>query len=199
MKKYLSLYFILFTILSFSQDSKLKEYCYKAPRYYECINLLKDGSFKYYRKTEFLKEEIYGNWQVKNDSLLVLDSNPQRSRLIVNEIYKKGKKITFNVRDSEQRLINYHLYIIRNKKDTIAYKDQFDKTIVTNKEKGMSFYIVNTAGLHSPEYKFKSNKANYFNVTFEQKRIFENEQWKFKGNKIVPLNLDGKYSNYELK
>ncbi|ASK30486.1 hypothetical protein CEY12_10365 [Chryseobacterium sp. T16E-39] len=183
------------SIFIFSQN-KSGIYSYKTPYYFESINLLKDGTFKYYRKTEFLKDEIFGNWQLRNDSILVLDSNPQRSKLMVKEHIKKGKKITFTVRDSEEYLINYQLHIITNKKDTLAYRNQFEKSVI--KEKPISFYIISTEGLHSPVYKIKGTNSNFFDVKFERQRVFENEQWRFVGNSIIPLGLDGKYSNYRL-
>lgn len=197
MKKCYSLYFILCSILSFSQESKLREYSYKAPHYYESINLLKDGTFKYYKKTEFLKEEIFGNWQLRNDTILVLDSNPQRSRLVVDESLKRKKKIVFYVRDSQGNPFNYYLYTVYNQNDTIIYKDQFEKTIVKNRPS--AFYIISSEGLRSPVYDLKGKKSNFFDIRFERQRTFENEQWKFNGNKIIPLGLDGKYSNYQLK
>ncbi len=53
--------------------------------------------------TEFLQNEIFGNWQLRNDSILILDSNPQRSRLVVKEHFKKGKKNNFSsVKDFEE-------------------------------------------------------------------------------------------------
>ena len=156
MKKYYNLYFILCSILSFSQESKLREYSYKSPHYYESINLLKNGTFKYYRKTEFLKEEIFGNWQLRNDSILVLDSNPQKSKLVVNESLKSGKKIFFHVKDSQGHLFNYYLYAVYNQKDTIVYKDQFEKTII--KKRPSAFYIISSEGQRSPVYDLKSKK-----------------------------------------
>ena len=195
MKKKINLYFLLMSICIFSQN-KSGVFSYKAPHYSENIDLLKDGTFKYYKKTEFLQDEIFGNWQLRNDNILVLDSNPQRSKFTVKEHFKRGKKMTFVVRDSEEDLIGYHLYIITDKKDTIAYRNQFEKSVI--KEKSTFFYIVSSEGLHSPVYKIRGTKSNFFNVKFERKRVFENEQWKFLENSLVPLGLDGKYSNYKL-
>lgn len=195
MKRYYSLCTILLSIFCFSQN-KPGKYSYKSSHYSESINLLKDGTFKYQMNTEFLQNEIFGNWQLRNDSILILDSNPQRSRLVVKEHFKKGKKTTFLVKDFEEDLINYHLYVVKDKRDTIAYRNLFEKTII--KEKPISFYLVNSEGIHSPVYKIKGTKSNYFDVRFERQRVFENEQWKFLKNSIIPLGLDGKYSNYRL-
>lgn len=187
---------LLLPMIGFAQN-ETKAYSYKTRYYNEGINLNKDGTFKYTLKTEFTINEILGNWQLRNDSILVLDSHPQKSKLNVYEDYKKGKKVTFIVRDSEQNHIGYSLHVITDKKDTIVYKNQFDKSVIM--ERPVYFYVVNKAGLHSPIYKIRSKRGNYFSIRFEQQRIFENEQWKLKENKIIPIGLDGKYSNYVLE
>lgn len=195
MKRYYSLCTILLSIFCFSQN-KSGIYSYKSSHYFESINLLKDGTFKYQMNTEFLQDEIFGNWQLRNDSILILDSNPQRSRFVVKEHFKKGKKTTFLVKDFEEDLINYHLYVVNDKRDTIAYRNLFEKSII--KEKPVSFYLIGTNSLHSPVYKVKTARNNFFDIKFETQRVFENEQWKFLENGIVPLGVDGKISKYKL-
>ncbi|WP_261511321.1 hypothetical protein [Chryseobacterium paludis] len=195
MKKKINLCFILMSICIFSQ-SKSGVYSYKAPHYFESINLLKNGTFKYYKKTEFLKEEIFGNWQLRNDSILVLDSYPQKSKLNVIEGLIKKKRTIIHVKDFSDNPFHYYLYSISTQNDTIIYKDQFETTII--KEKPISFYLISSEGLHSPVYKIKGTRSNFFDVKFERQRIFENEQWKFLENSLIPLGLDGKNSNYKL-
>jgi hypothetical protein len=195
MKKCYSICFLLLSIFIFSQN-QVGIYSYKSPHYYESINLLKDGTFKYYKKTEFLQDEIFGNWQLRNDTILVLDSHPQKSKLIVFEGLKKKKTMTFNVRDTRGNTFQYYLYLISDKKDTITYNNQFETTTI--KEKPTSFYIVSSEGLHSPIYNIKGAKSNFFDIKFERQRIFENEQWKFIENNLIPLGLDGQYSKYKL-
>lgn len=195
MKKEINLCFILMSIFTFSQN-KSGVYSYKARYYHERINLLKDGTFKYYKKTEFLVDEIFGNWQLRNDSILVLDSHPQKSKLNVIEGVKKQKTTTISIKDSCGNSFHYYLYSISNKKDTIIHKNQFETTII--KKKPASFYIVSSEGLYSPLYKIIGKKSNFLDVKFERQRVFENEQWKLSENTIIPLGLDGKYSKYKL-
>lgn len=171
-------------------------FVYQAPHYYECIELLENGTFVYYNRSEFIKTEINGNWQLRNDSILVLDSSPQRSKLIVWESRKKNKMYTFCVRNMNNQPIHYSLFLISEKGDTIEFKDQFVKT-VSNRD-FTSFYIVDTKGQHSPDYQKQGSKSNLFTIMMEEKRVFENEYWKYHGGYIVPLGLDGNYSTYKL-
>ena len=179
-----------------SQDAAGNLYTYKAPHYYESIYLLEDGRFVYYCKSEFLKSEIEGNWQIRNDTILVLDSSPQRSKMVVSESYKRAKRNTFQIRSTDNRIINYHLYLITPTEDTLEFRDQFDKTVVLGNYS--SFYVVDTKGQYSPTYEIVGSKANFFEVLIEGKRVFENEYWKYHGEYIIPLGTDGKYSNYKL-
>ncbi|WP_419870172.1 hypothetical protein [Chryseobacterium sp. CT-SW4] len=195
MKKTINLFFLLTSISIFSQN-KSGVYSYKTSHYSESINLLKDGTFRYYKNTEFLKDEIFGNWQLRNDSIIVLDSYPQKSKLNVIEGLKKQKITTINVKDFRGNPFHYNLYLISDKKDTVLYKNQFEASII--KEKPNFFYLVSSEGLQSPVYKITGTKSNCFDVMFERQRVFENEQWKLLENTIIPLGLDGKYSNYKL-
>ena len=191
-------FFLLLSPISlYSQDFSIKgTYLYKSPHYYESIDLFENGTFSYFQKMEFLKIEITGNWQIRNDSLLVLDSKPQRAKLVVWESKKKGRETILHIRDMENNSINYSLYLMSYKGDTIELKDQFDETIT--REKFASFYIVDSKGLHSPLYKIKGTSSNFFEVHFETHRVFENECWIFKKQNIVPMGIDNKYSNCQL-
>ena len=78
MKKY-SIFFSAFIFtLSFSQNTK--SYSYKTRFFSEGINLKKNGTFDYnIRINGGVNQEINGNWQIRNDSILVLDSYPHVS------------------------------------------------------------------------------------------------------------------------
>lgn len=195
--------FFLFTMSTnmYSQSVPFGEYIYNSRHYYESIELLKDGTFKYYVKRELSRGEIYGNWQLRNDSILVLDSRPQRSQILVFESYKRPiknniRKKTVYVRDMSNYMFIYHLCLITSKKDTIIYKSQFGKTITATDFS--SFYLINTTGLHSPIYKIIGQNTNFYAVFFYGDRVFENEYWKFHKQYIIPKGIDGQYSKYKL-
>ncbi len=132
----------MFPLFIYSQNISNRLYSYKTPHYYESIDLLGNGKFIYYNKTEFTKIEIKGNWQLRNDSILVLDSSPQKSKIIVFESHKRSKKNTFRVRNMNNHQIHYNLYLITKENDTIEFKEQFDETIMLGRF--TSFYIVDS-------------------------------------------------------
>lgn len=188
---------LLLPIPLYSQDFSIEgNYSFKSPHYYESIDLFENGTFSYWQKTEFLKIGVTGNWQIRNDSLLVLDSKPQRTKLVVWESKKKGKETTLHIRDMENNSINYSLYLISNKGDTLEFKDQFNKTVT--EKKFASFYIVDSKGLHSPLYIIRGTNSNFFEVHFETHRVFENEYWILKKQGIIPMGIDNRYSNHQL-
>lgn len=80
--------------------------------------------------------------------------------------------------------------------DTLEFKNQFDQTAVLGNFS--SFYVVDTQGQYSPTYKILGSRSNIFYIMIEEKRVFENEYWKYYGEYLVPLGIDGKYSNYKL-
>ena len=191
-------YCLIFLPLSLhSQDSPMKGcYSYKSPHYFESIDLLENGTFNYIQKTEFIKTEITGNWQIRNDSILVLDSKPQKTKLMVWESKINGEEAILHIRDMENNSLNYNLYVISRKGDTLEFKDQFGETVV--RENFTSFYIVDSRGLHSPMYKVQGTSSNLFDVHFETQRVFENEYWIFRKQSIIPLGLDNRRQNYRL-
>ncbi|MGP1626279.1 hypothetical protein [Prevotella koreensis] len=185
-------------LFAYSQNTFNKKdvFTYKTPHYYESIELLENGSFVYYSRSEFIKTEVKGNWQLRDDSILVLYSRPQRSRITVFESRKRSKKSTFQIRNTDNHHIHYNLYLITIENDTLEYKDQFDKTAVLGNFS--SFYVVDTKGQYYPTYKILGSRSNIFYIMIEEKRVFENEYWKYYGEYLVPLGIDGKYSNYKL-
>lgn len=194
----IAMYFlgILLSVSAYSQNNSDSIYLYKSPHYYESISLSYDGTFSYYQKTEFIKSDVTGNWQLRNDSILVLDSRPQKTKLIVFETYKKSRKTIFRIRNSKNNLIHYSIFLISYKGDTTEYKEQFDNTVAAGKFS--LFYILDSKGLQSPIYKIQGKQSNYFDIKFEEQRVFENEYWKYYRHYIIPLGLDNKYANYKL-
>lgn len=170
------------------------------PLFNETLVLYPNNNFEYVLKMDMgVSLKSKGSW-LQKDSFLILDSYPQKEKLIVSEFYKKKQKnISIEVSNKENKLpIYYHLIAILPNNDTIEYRDQFVKTIM--KEKPLSFWIVNTVGLRSSEYKIKSLDTNVISILFENNRVFENEDWKIiNNNEIQPRSLDGKYYKYFLK
>ncbi len=194
--------FYIFIVLIFSslinKENYYGKYTYKSRNYYESIDLKNNKQFIYNYKNEFIRYEIKGNYKINNDSL-VLDSNPQRDKIIVQELNKGNKNNNLIiVKDKNGNSLAYHIYLILLDDKVICLKDQWEKSKIKNKIlKG--FYIVDTNGLKSSTYLKKGKFSNYFEVQFETKRVFENEIWHIEKDKIKPISQGGEYQNYYLE
>lgn len=194
--------FYIFIVLIFSslinKEDYFGKYIYKSRNYYESIDLKNNKQFIYNYKNEFISYEIKGNYKINSDSL-VLDSNPQRDKIIVKELNKGNKNNNLIiVKDKNGNTLTYHIYLILLDDKVICLKDQWEKSKIKNQIiKG--FYIVDTKGLKSSTYLKKGKFSNYFEVQFETKRVFENESWHIEKDKIKPIGMDGEYQNYYLE
>lgn len=192
----------IFIVLIFSslinKEDYFGKYTYKSRNYYESIDLKNNKQFIYNYKNEFISYEIKGNYKISSDSL-VLDSYPQRDKIIVKELNKGNKKNNLIiVKDKNGNALTYHIYLILLDDKVICLKDQWEKSKIKNQiVKG--FYIVDTKGLKSPTYLKKGKFSNHFEVQFETKRVFENESWYLGIDKIQPIGMDGEYQNYYLE
>jgi len=198
MKKVLCILTVIL-LTSFTIQLKTHEgvYEYKADKFYESIELGKDFNFKYEYHFHSLSYSLEGDYSIKGDSL-ILDSNPQRDKIIVRE-YKKGNKnnVRFCVTDKLGTPINYTLYAINKENDTITLSNQWHKSKLKNKELE-SFYIIDSKGLKTPLYNIEGEKTNYFEVQMETVRVLDNEVWKIKDNSILPKGMNSKNQNYFL-
>jgi hypothetical protein len=194
-------FYILILVLFSSlidKDSYLGKYTYKSRYYYESIDLKNNNQFIYNCKNEFINYEIKGNYKINSDSL-ILDSYPQRDKIIVKENNRGNKNSNLIiVKDKEGNKMTYHIYLILVDDTVICLKDQWEKSKIKNQTiKG--FYLVDTKGLKSPTYLKNGKFSNHFEVQFETKRVFENEIWHLEKDKIKPIGMDGEYQNYYLE
>ncbi|CAN5430223.1 hypothetical protein BH09BAC6_BH09BAC6_22960 [soil metagenome] len=190
--------FVLITTIAYSQNKidASGEYFYKSEHYFESLLLKSNGEFLYTRNQEFTSEKITGNWQLRNN-MVVLDSRPQRDKLLVYEHYKNRiKGAIIYVYDKDQELIHYSLTAVNALNDTIRLKYQWRFSKIGFQIK--SFYLKNSNGLTSPIYHVQGTHSNEFKVLFETTRVFENESWSLKEDKIIPKNAEGYPEKYFL-
>ena len=185
---------------SFTLPDNYGKYEYKTRFITESIELLENHTFIYKRGEEFLDYTINGNYNIVGDSL-VLDSNPQKDKIIVRERYiKKFETKIFNVTNKRGENIAYHLYITLNDGSKEVHKDNFGKLKFKSKPI-KSFHLFTTMGIKSPEYKLIGTNTNSFEIQLETSRVFENENWfidKVNG-KIKPKSPNGEIQNYTLE
>lgn len=198
MKKIIYL-FVLLLCTSYMNQSDFNEgiYEYKSGMLYERMELNKDFHFKYDYHFHFISFSLEGNYRIKGDSL-ILDSSPQRDKVIVRE-YRKGSnnKLTFNVKDKLGASFNYFLFLISKDNDTITLSNQWSESKLRNK-KIESFYIVDSKGLRTPLYKIKGAHTNFFEIQMEPIRVLDNEVWRIQNYSIFPKGMNGENQNYVL-
>jgi hypothetical protein len=188
---------ILLLSFSFPNKNKKEIYEYNGEFFNEKIELGEDYKFKHEYRTEFLQIYLKGNYRIKGDSL-ILDSSPQRDKIIVRES-SKGRLNThkFKVVDKTSNPINYQLHLISKNHDTITLKNQYIESKLTVKDL-KSFYIYDTKGLKSPTYNIVGLRTNYFEIQFETNRVLDNEVWRINEDQIFPLGMNGEKQNYFL-
>ena len=197
MKKNIVVLLILIVCSSFILKDGFGVYKYKTDRFYESIELKKNYTFKYMYSMHNIKLVVNGNYRIIGDSL-ILDSNPQKDKIIVNEDSKGNLgNNKFIITDKYDNPFNYTLSIISQKGDTLILKNQWIKSKIKN-VKIKEFYITDSKGLKSPTYLIKGKQSNCFRIFFETKRVFENEIWKINDDKIFPNNLSGEKVRYFL-
>lgn len=183
-------------VLNFWSSGK---FTYKTEHFSESIELLEGNRFIYEASMHMgLRLNVQGSYYIYHDSLY-LNSIPQRDKLIVNESLNKNaqRKAYFNVKDKDNSLLTYHLYVVFENNEKQVFRDQFQQTVISGK-KIKEFYIVDTKGLKSPIYKIQAGNVNVFDVQFETNRVFENESWAIKGDSIIPKGFDGETQKYAL-
>ena len=76
--------------------------------------------------------------------------------------------------------------------------DVYHDTAINHNGILRSFYIVDARGVKYPKYFLKSSRSNHFRIKLEVDRIFDNEKWRMKNDKLQPIGLDGKNASYYL-
>ncbi|NHM02829.1 hypothetical protein [Flavobacterium difficile] len=195
--KILFIIFTSFFVTSFTLENNIGKYEYRRNNFIESIELLKNQKFNYERSEGFSNYKITGSYFVSGDSL-ILNSSPQKDKIIVREKNTgKFENKTFKVSDKKGNLIVFHLYLTLIDNSKIVIKDSFEK-VKFKSAPIKSFHIVNTMGLKSPEYILEGKHTNFFEVQFENMRVFDNENWYLIENKIQPKGLDGENQKYYL-
>jgi len=170
-------------------------------RHYEELILSSDHAFRYFTNMEFIRISKEGTWQTNGDTLILNDGKPCCSeKMSVKE--EHDNKITkhtvrFSVTTFEGDLVNYHLVFTDKEGTRTMWSRNGNTEVKASKIKKFNF-IVNSL-VFSPEYSPKRKDANYFMVQLAPERLFLNEKWIIRNEKIIPLGWDNKYASYHLQ
>lgn len=193
---------VLFILSNLQYNNKnLGKYEYKANHYWECIVLKENNIFEFQSKGHMSGlEKVNGRFIINGDSL-ILNSVPQREKIIVKEKYlrKNRNNYSFSITDRSDFFVQNNLNLNLSFDDGTIESIQipFGKFNVKTKKKIKSFYVGNI-GLKFPNYNLKSDVTNTFDVKLEFKRIFDSEIWLFEEDKIKPMGVDREYQKYFL-
>lgn len=116
----------------------------------------------------------------------------------MKEKRNKGDRLKFDVTYGNKEPLYYQLYLITSK-DTLHIEDVFGDTTMSSIPL-KAFFVLDARGFRYPTYFLKRGKSNYFRITLERDRIFDNEVWRIKdrGDKLQPKGLNGDFMNYYL-
>ena len=190
---------VLLTYIFFTQPDTVI-YKYQNSNTSEILILKSNSTFEYQYKQNFLDISVNGYWSINKDSL-VLNSAPQRDRLIV---FEKRDTLSedlyiFKVLNKKNEEIMYHLNLSDRSGQETYLKDQFGISEVDKSTIDLgSFSVKDTKGLTSPTYNLVGSKANYFEIFFETQRVFEAEIWIIINNELIPRTMSGNQGNYRL-
>jgi hypothetical protein len=191
---------------AFSQDNIFGTYSHIDDSKVEFLELKSDSTFWYCYgcslKNSWDDDNSFGYWEVKDNSLLILNSTTPKIVTIYEDYDKKLNLLTINVFPSDfpnERHSFYNLFVITEKEDTLSFYKQLDKTTIRKKIKIKSFWIEDMTGLKYLPYEVISVNNNIFNVIFYKGRVFENENWVIVNeNRLRPKGIDGKLQDYFL-
>lgn len=190
---------VLLTYIFFAQPDTVI-YKYQNSNASGILILKSNSTFEYQYKQNFLDISVNGYWSINKDSL-VLNSAPQRDRLIV---FEKRDTLSedlyiFKVLNKKNEEIMYHLNLSDRSGQETYLKDQFGISEVDKSTIDLgSFSVKDTKGLTSPTYNLVGSKANYFEIFFETQRVFEAEIWIIINNELIPRTMSGNQGNYRL-
>ena len=170
--------------------------------------LMENGEFIFSGGWRYGSWNIRGNWHLRNDSILVLNSVPQKTRFRVREEYKTQKGLKRKYRkyfrnhaeisvldDSLENWTPCYLFTISEKGDTVKHRwNGVGPFLVEN---NFDAFYIDRGTTKSPTYRRKSKSSNYFLILFPSGYIFENEEWIYKKDYLIPLDQNGK--DYKMK
>jgi len=199
MKRHLIFFLSILPFLSF-QEVYSQIYTYDTFRYHERIELHDDGTFFYSIKIPLVYEEVRGNWQKRNDTILVLDSCPQVSNILVKEGHnRKDKGTEINIwREDGRPFFDCSISVISSDNDTISFYNISEPHLHMDL-KIKSFYMTDLFGFRTKAYKVRYMFGNKFDIIYNRKRVFENECWIIKDSYIIPRGKDRNYANYTME
>lgn len=171
-------------------------------KFFEEIQIKSDGSFTYKNRIgSFIKNEVNGNWKLEGSNLLL--NSPASQKDVIEAIpcpSNSNEDLGYyvKVRNQKGHKINYMLIVNGNESNII--KEQYDNSSIKDVSSIENIQVVTTSGLYSKVLALSdySYEKRCFEVTVNEKRSFDNEEWIFIDGKVRPKAYNRKSANYYL-
>lgn len=192
-----SIFFLCFPLKMIGQNDST-EYLGRVKLVQYKMTLYNDGTFRYFMRGDLKRYEYTGNYQIRNDSLLVLDSKWQCYQggilplKIKKKVVKRAKRTICSC-DPLGRVNPCHLFII-NGTDTIdcGWNDKW-----TIRQPFDSFFV-DWVSDRSPIYENSQNVTSY-KIVFENDFCFNDTHWIIKDGIIKCTDYSGTPNGLELR
>lgn len=168
-------------------------------RFFEEIQIKSDGSFIYKNRIgSFIRNEVNGNWRLEGNKLILNSPSSQKDLIkSVSCFSDETKDYHLKVRNQKGHKINYMLIVDGDESDTI--KEQYSSSSINYVTSIETIQVITTSGLYSKVLELpNNNKERCFEITVNEKRNFDNEEWTFKEGKVRPKAFNRKSANYYL-
>lgn len=167
------------------------------------INLKHNGTFEYHIVSDMQTTRLNGNWQIRQDSILVLDSNPQQFTCLICPMSKKKKKpkhIRFEIVDQNNFPVSYDIMTIA-KTDTVVHKFDIRHYPMKMNFDFDTFCLIDYSGKRLPIYNItmKERYCSLFKIVVNTTLTFSDEHWIIQKDCIQPKDFNGKPTGYTLK
>jgi len=193
---------IIFSFLKINAEDYTGKYIHKfthnnqiISKYYEFIELKNEGVFDYEISVPGHKYTLTGNWQIRNDSVLVLDSKTQRFPTLVTKRThkKKTKRVKISVFSPSGAINGCAIYVVQNNDTTEYYHNYAPVKIKTP----FDYFFLNDVIVQSHNINYDRNVKSY-RIVFQQSLVFNDEHWVMCDGYIKSKDSSGKYKSYFL-
>lgn len=164
--------------------------------YYESMELKSDGTFEYCISFPGYKDALTGNWQVRYDSILVLDSKRQRCPTLVTKKKHRNKSNHAKISVfSPSGMENGCCIYVVNNNDTTEYYHNYSSVRI---KAPFDYFFLRDYIIQSHNIKYEPYVKSY-RIVFQQSLVFNDEHWIIKDGYIKTKGSSGIFNSYLLR
>lgn len=165
--------------------------------YHESLLLSPDSTFIYkVRQGSFIDYSTTGSWDI-SEGYITLQTDATFPRATLER--RECSTVTeIRVYGQSGESIHFVLFgSTLNGRDTTIHSTTIGKVELA--DLGLrNAVVLSTSGIASPAFDIKQNECSKIRIKLPKRRFFDNERWKWKDGKIIPLNSRGAEQSYYL-